>query len=56
VVSLFQGKSHFERSVQFRNLAPSQGPHEAGQLHCAEIATVRERDVIDGQWSNDPGD
>jgi hypothetical protein len=40
MVSLIQGESHFERSVQFLNLGASQGPNEARQLHLAETHEV----------------
>jgi hypothetical protein len=38
--SLFEGESHFERSVQFLKLGARQGPNEACQLHLAETYEV----------------
>jgi hypothetical protein len=44
MVSLIQGESHLERSLQFLNLGASQGPNEAGQLHLAETYQVVAQD------------
>jgi len=38
--SLFEGESHFERSIQFLKLGACQGPNEACQLHLAETYQV----------------